>query len=340
MSLGDDDDEETSPEDELDRLVRESFSQADHGSANVSPGTGGGSDRRMASGVVLQRGANVSTAGYGSVGLTANDVMFQKAMTAITSMAEANARAGESTEDYRKVISILSDNHKRKRDEDLDEEEACLIDEMVHIKDNSCDIIDMGIRQRLKNPNGCPSDWWNSSVMEKRCRPIFGQSLYLTHLMPGRINPLTIRKVHDRSVLVTAKSLSLQNSGCVGEKKMVYKLTQTAEEDETILMGGRNYVDCKTVFEVIESVFNLMAVVHQVRPYSYEVLALLRGLHHVKFFFGVTDDAKVQKQLVEKLVGEVWSYNQRRGLENRHPATFKKVVEYAKVMCLIKVGLL
>ena len=120
---------------------------------------------------------------------------------------------------------------------------------------------------------------------------------------------------------------------------MVYKLTQTAEEDETILMGGRNYVDCKTVFEVIESVFNLMAVVHQVRPYSYEVLALVRGLHHVKFFFGVTDDAKVQKQLVEKLVGEVWSYNQRRGLENRHPATFKKVVEYAKVMCLIKFGL-
>ena len=34
MSLGDDDDEETSPEDELDRLVRESFSQADHGSPN------------------------------------------------------------------------------------------------------------------------------------------------------------------------------------------------------------------------------------------------------------------------------------------------------------------
>ena len=299
--------EESSPEDELDRLVRES--SQDH--------------------VPIRN--NISGPAGPSTGATANDVMFQKAMVAITNLATVNARAGESTEDFKKVLTMLSDNQKRRRDDELEEEEPVLIDEMVQVKDDSINIIDMGIRQRLKNPNSCPSEWWDASVMEKRCWPVMGQNMYLTHLMPGRVNALTIRKIHDRSVLVTVKGLSSKNSGVCGEKKMVYKLQQSTDDEDTILMGGRNYTDCKTVYDVVESVFNFAAICHQVRPYSYEALSLLRCLHHVRFFFGVTEDAKLQKQLLEKLIGEVFGYNQRRGAERKSPASFRKCLELAKV---------
>jgi len=43
---------------------------------------------------------------------------------------------------------------------------------------------------------------------------------------------------------------------------------------------------------VVESTLNLAAAIHQIRPYSYEGLALIRGLHHINYFFGVTLDPK------------------------------------------------
>ena len=306
----DDEEEESSPEDELDRRGRESFAQAQLPASVQSTCVGG---------IVALEGPSHS------------DVMYHRAMVAITNLAEANAKAGESTEEFKKAITLLSDKQKRKHEDELEEEEAVMIDEMVHIRDDSVSTIDMQIRQRLKNPSSCPSEWWTPSVMEKKCRPVMGQNLYLAHLMPGRVNPLTIRKLHDRSVLVTVKSLSSLNSGVCGEKKMVYKLQQTGDEEETMLMGGRSYVDVKTVYDVMDSVFNWMAVCHQLRPYSYEAVSLMRCLHHVRFFFGVTEDAKLQKQLLERLIGEVLAYNQRRGAEKKHPATFKKCLDFAKV---------
>ena len=161
-----------------------------------------------------------------------------------------------------------------------------------------------------------------------------GQNLYLSHLMPGRVNKATIRKCHDRSELVTCKALSSNNSGIHGEKKINYKL-QDNEDDTTVLLGARNYVECRTVYETIDSVFNYAAIIHQIRPFSYEALSLLRSLHHVRYFYGITDEPKTQKLLLEKYISEVWAYNQRRGSESKHPATFKKLIELAKEVVVL-----
>ena len=309
VTLGVEEEEDENADEELDRMVRESMTH----SQEREPSNHG------AQGSLTEEGDSAS-----------NNRMFRQTMAAITKLAE-NAQAG-STEDQRcmrKVISLLTEKQKRRRDEELEEEEAVLIDESVWIRDDNVTIIDMGIRQKLRNPNSEPSDWWCGEKIQKVTRPIFGQSLYLSHLMPGRVNPLTVRKIHDRSVLVTCKGLSSSNSGVVREKKMVYKL-QPTDDENTILMGGRSYVECKTVYDVVESVLNLIAVVHQVRPYSYEGLAILRCLHHVKFFYGCSEDPKTQKNLLEKTVGEILSYNQRRGHECKFPATFKKCLDFAK----------
>ena len=309
-------------EDELEALVRQSSSQ---GRGPQHTGQGGLVNPRPPS---IQESFSelVQPSSSGT-----SDVLFQKAMIAITQLAN-NAAQDSNSESLRQVLSLVAESQKRKREDVLEEEEPKMLDEMVHVRDDATTVFDMSIRQRLKNPNAEPSEWFTAAV-ERVSRPVIGQGMVLTHLMPGRINPKTIRKIHDRGVLVTTKSLATHNSGVTGEKKTVYRLQENGEDD-ALLLGSKNYVDCKTIFEVVESVLNYAAVVHQVRPFSYEGLALIRCLHHVKFFFGATEDPKTQKTLLEKFISEIMTYNQRRASERKYPATFKKALEIAKVSIL------
>ena len=70
---------------------------------------------------------------------------------------------------------------------------------------------------------------------------------------------------------------------------MQYSL-KTTEEDETML--------------VAEDILNAAS------PYSYVVIALFWASHHMCFYYGVTFDAKTQKNLCEKFdfiyVGDIW----------------------------------
>ena len=79
---------------------------------------------------------------------------------------------------------------------------------------------------------------------------------------------------------------------------------------------------------------NLGAVIFMIRPYSYEIWAILRCMHHIYYYYSITDDAKTQKSLLEKFVSECLSYNQRRGSENKFPATFKRCLEIAKEVAI------
>ena len=262
-----------------------------------------------------------------------NDQLFKKTMLALENFAN-KASAGSSTQDAVKIaIGAINEANKRKRDEEPEEEDPIMMSGMYEINDDNSTVIDMNIRKRFKNPNMEPNEWWTSENTDKVTKPIVGTNMLLHHLMPGRVNARTIRRVHDRSLLVTCKSLSSNNAAICGEKKMQYSLKPT-EEDETILLGGRGYVECKTVFEIVDSVMNLVAIIHQVRPYSYEAIALLRALHHMRFYYGVTSEAKTQKSLCEKYVSEVLTYNQRRGAEKKHPATFKKCLELGKEVAI------
>ena len=329
-------------EDELDRMIRES-SQAQNGGAVAA--VSGIAPLQRGDGPVAQvvretnpmaGGTGVSDDGPGpseNQGQDRSVVMFQRAMISITSLANTMSASSRDRDNLNKALNLLAETNKRRRDDELEEESAVMIDEMIHVKDDGVSVVDMNLRQRLRNINADPADWWLPTVMEKVNRPIIGQHLFLSHLMPGRVNPRTIRRFHDRSVLITAKALSTHNSGVSGEKRMQYRLRAT-EEDETILMGGRDYQDCKTCFDLVESVFNYAALAHQIRPYSYEGLSLLRSLHHCRYFYGVVEDPKAQKQLLEKYISEVFGYNQRRGSERKSPASFRKCIELAKEVCV------
>ena len=336
------DDLEEEGEDELDRLIRES-SQADN--SEVGTAVQGIAPLQRTEEPIAQtaRDSNVIPGGIGLLsdgpapsgnqGPGRSEVLFQRAMMSINMLASNVSANSKDRDNLKTALNLLVETSKRKREDELEEESAVMIDEMIHVKDDGATVVDMKLRQRLRNVNGDPADWWLPSVMEKVNRPIIAEHLHLAHLMPGRVNKRTIRRFHDRSVLVTAKGLATHNSGVIGEKRMQYRLRAT-EEDETILMGGRDYQDCKTCFDLVEAVFNMAALAHQIRPYSYEGLSLLRSLHHVKYFFGVVEDPKAQKQLLEKYISEVLGYNQRRGSESKSPASFRKCIDLAKEVCV------
>ena len=255
-------------------------------------------------------------------------------MLAINNFAN-KATAGSQTEETLKVCAeFIKNASKRKREEEPEEEENVTVVETVNLVDDSATQVNMKIRQSLRNINAPPNEWWKPEVMNKVTKPIIGQNLYLESLMPGRVNPRAVRRAHDRSMLLTTKALASKNAGNIGERKFQYKLTPTEDSDETVLTGSRSFADVKTCHEVVESVMNLGAIVFQIRPYSYEVWALLRCMHHIYYYYSITDDAKTQKMLLEKLVSETWSYNQRRGAENKFPATFKRCLEIAKEVAI------
>ena len=256
--------------------------------------------------------------------------LYRKTMHAITSLANKTQEGTQMQEKVTTAITLLTDAQKRKTIDEPEEEEPTMIDEMIELKDDGHSVLNMQLRQKLKTPNGDPADWWDSKTITKITHPIVGANLHLSHIMPSRVNPRTIRRAHDQSQLMTTKALATQNSGVCGEKKYKYNI-QTTDDDQHILSGGRNYTENKTIFETVESVLNYCGLVYMIRPWSFEGLALIRSLHHVKFFYGCyPDDAREQKKLLEKFISEIFSYNQRRGNERKFPATVKKCIEIAK----------
>ena len=310
-----DEDSEAVPEDELERLTTESNARRNVTISGNATGVAG----------VNRLGPAAPTSGEQL------QETVQKTLCMVQTLANTAQLGSQTQASFSKAMTLLVDGQKRKREEgDPQEDEVTLKTETLVLRDDSTTVVDMKLRQKLKNPNFEPSSWWNpDSGLEKVSRPVVGQNLQLSHLMSGRVNPKTIRRLHDRTLLVTTKALASHNCGALGDKEMKYKM-QATDDDETYLMGSRNYQDCKTCFEVIDSVFNLVDVLHMIRPYSYEGLALLRCLHHVRYYFGVAGDPKSQKLLCEKLISEVLSYNQNRGVQGKHPATFKKCLELSR----------
>ena len=319
--MEDDSDEE--PEDDLERLTMESNARRGVTNSGNVP-----SNETSVSGV--NRLDTSSQGGrYTLLGKETEDMVL-KTMTMVQTLANTAQEGSKTQATLNDALAVLVEGHKRKREEgEPEEDKVVLKTETVVLRDDSTTVVDMKIRQKLKNPNMDPSSWWTVDCgLEHVSRPVVA-NLHLSHLMSGRVNQKTIKRLHDRTRLVTTKALASHNCGALGEREMKYKM-QATDDDETYLVGSRNYVDCKTCWEVIDSIWNLVDVLHIIRPFSYEAIALLRCLHHVRYYYGVAGDPKTQKTLCEKLISEVLSYNQRRGLEKKHPATFKKCLELGR----------
>ena len=155
-------------------------------------------------------------------------------------------------------------------------------DEMVELKDNGVDEVDMELRHKLRTPNANPEKWWSLEGKDieffDKSLPVRGTSL---HLEPqagsNRANEDTLIKLHKRSSSINLKMLLTKNQFVTDKNKSLLY-----DRDSESFTSGYKWQEASTVWEIIDAVHNLVNSIMMIRAYSYEATALSRGLHQVR----------------------------------------------------------
>ena len=202
-----------------------------------------------------------------------------------------------------------SQSKRKSREEVYDPEEPVLLMmENYKVEDDGHYNLDTKLRQLLRPINVAPSEYWQKDSFKRVDRPILGGSIYLEHITNGDVHPGTICKSHDRGAFVEIKNFLSKNSGVGTAKKKILKVTEIGSDD--FAMGVQtNWSEATTVYEVMDAGFNYLAVEFMVRQYSYTALAMMRCLHDVRYFCGVTTNPKDQRNLLEDFFNDclkVW----------------------------------
>lgn len=200
-------------------------------------------------------------------------------------------------EQQQKQLELLSarqtakerDSRKRKREE-FEEEDAEPDMELREnwvvfdgsFEDDGVTKLDWRIRGRIQNPSAAPSAWWPSGQVTRKAHPVRGSSLYLEHLAGTKGAHIhTVRSLHDRTSYISLKSLLSKNNGQSGESKANVIIDNVGSSATAVRME-KAWKSPDSCYEVVDAVWNYCNVVFQIRPFSYEALALLRGLHNVR----------------------------------------------------------
>ena len=89
---------------------------------------------------------------------------------------------------------------------------------------------------------------------------------------------------HDTHKFLELKHFLNKNSGMVSKIKRQWEFTPAEEEQLAIGRHERTWAEIDTVHEAVEGVLNLVCLEHQVRNYSYSMLAILRACHQVRCY--------------------------------------------------------
>ena len=259
-----------------------------------------------------------------------------------------NTALAEMVRKLQSQVKLLSKAKKRSRrdssseSEVEDENEECpvLVEETVDIKDDSCTVLDWETRTKFLTPNADPATWWKRSMGSAKLRrvsPMRSSTLWTAHIMPGRVSSMTLKTMHDSGKQLLPKHFSGRNSSIEFDDSKK-ALTIQNNREGTICVPTHQWESPATLQEAIGAVKNYSTAVHMLRPYSYEALALERGLHEVRYFGGpasanslqVKAREKLQLELVLSLFKIVLAHNAGQARQGLHPATYPKVVELAR----------
>ena len=117
---------------------------------------------------------------------------------------------------------------------------------------------------------------------------------------------------------------------------LLNKNAHLCDQDKVIMMSsntakfGAKMEDASDTFELVEAVLNYLACTYMIRNYSYEGIALVRALHHVRFFFNVCSSEAQQKKLLAGSIDRVLARNRALGSEGEPPLMYTQVVELLK----------
>ena len=205
-------------------------------------------------------------------------------------------------------------------DSDSAEESPVMTDKTWQLKDNGVDTLDMDLRHLLRPPTTSPDVWWKAPFRSKVSRPVRGASLNMESVIGhARIHDSTIRRCHDRTALITTKMLLARNAD------ISIKDTKLVKIGADKLSFDRKWAGPEAVSEIAEAVANFSAVIHYVRSYSYEGLAISRALHDAGWLLGVVGSEREQLELLEGTLDLLLSRNSQRARTSLPPLTHEQV---------------
>lgn len=181
-------------------------------------------------------------------------------------------------------------------------------------------------RHVLRVPNCKPDDWWTKQDGLKKALPVRTSGLYLASTMgSARIHDNTLARLHHRTSALTYKMLLGKNAHLCDQDKMVMMSTSSNSTK-----FGAKMEDANDTYELMEAVLNYLSATYMIRSYSYEAIALVRALHHVRYFYNVSSSESTQKKLLAGAIDRVLSRNRSLGSEGEPPLVYTAVVELLK----------
>ena len=160
-------------------------------------------------------------------------------------------------------------------------------------------------RHVLRVPNCKPDDWWTKQDGLKKALPVRTSGLYLASTMgSARIHDNTLARLHHRTSALTYKMLLGKNAHLCDQDKMVMMSTSSNSTK-----FGAKMEDANDTYELMEAVLNYLSATYMIRSYSYEAIALVRALHHVRYFYNVSSSESTQKKLLAGAIDRVLSRN-------------------------------
>lgn len=90
---------------------------------------------------------------------------------------------------------------------------------------------------------------------------------------------------------------------------------------------GRQWEDTDNSHELVDSVYNYVAVVHHLRCWSPEGYALLRAFHAVRWFFNAFSSHKDQVRVLKEALKNFFHATAQRGAAGTAPLDFKEIME-------------
>ena len=214
-------------------------------------------------------------------------------------------------------------NPKPNADEEVSwvEEDTILVEETIHLKDNSVDILDLDTRAKLRVPNAAADSWWVKAwTSQKLTSPIRGASLYLENIQgANRPNDDIIMKFHDRSSPIKLLHFASKNVDVSDDSSTV-----THSKGKTWVMK-KDWQKLESMEEVVDAVENWSSLVFMVRWMSHEALAFKRVMTDMRWLSGLGKDEKEQVSWVEETANSVLSANVQRAGQGRPPMVYEEI---------------
>ena len=159
-----------------------------------------------------------------STPVSAKRTRTRKSQPGVSSESARIKELKETNKKQRAEILAMQARLKKRRtnpdsvsdDEGESESEIPLmLEEEYSLRDDGQSVVDLRLRNRLRTPNIAPEKYWNRSNGSADIRvvlPLRGSSMYLSHLLPGRISSITLRWLHNSSKRLYSKHFLSKNA--------------------------------------------------------------------------------------------------------------------------------